>query len=874
MEQKKKHLGSGISGLDRLLKGLRPGDNIVWQVDSIGDYLPFALPCAAYARDHGFRPIYFRFSRHEPLFPPGSGVEIYNFSPEEGFEVFIRKFHKIIDKTGKEGYYIFDCLSDLVVDWYSDRMLGNFFMLVCPYIRQAGAVAYFALFRNRHSFHAMRPIIDNSPVFLDVYRSKEILYVHPIKTPGRYSPTMNMLHVWENETFVPVKDSVTITEILSDVPWSRLDSASYRLGFWSSTFAHAEEVHTALGRGEKVKREANRIFVQLLRMAVSRGEKVLNLAQKYLTLADILNVRKRMIGTGQIGGKSVGMLLARAILKQLDQRWEAVLEPHDSFFIGSDVFYTFLVRNNIWWLYQKQAIPDRFLEDAEEGRRRMLYGHFPEYIVKQFADMLDYFGQSPIIVRSSSLLEDNFGNAFAGKYESIFCANQGSRQQRLKCFLSALKKVYASTMSEEALTYRRQRGLLDRDEQMAILIQRVSGAPYGKYFYPQAAGVGFSFNPYVWSEYIDAEAGVLRLVFGLGTRAVDRVEDDYVRIVALNAPERRLEANIGEMRQFSQQCVDVLDLDANELVSKSFEEVAGQALNLPLEMFASLDKKSTNRQRDAGTPESFNWVITFEKLLLKSSFAADMRKMLHLLQEAYDYPVDLEFTVNFFGNGNYKINLVQCRPLQLKGGGSIAVTKPKTSKTDVIIDVQGPVIGPSRSITIDRLIYVAPDVYGQLSVRDRYAVARLIGRLNRLEKDRNSKTIMLIGSGRWGTTTPSLGLPVSFAEISTASVICEIASMGKGVYPDISLGTHFFSDLIEMDILYLGILPNRANTFIDEDFFMNSPNKVGKEILPEEAKWAKVVKVIDPADIHKGKVLKLYANVLDQRFICYFEPKS
>ena len=135
-----------------------------------------------------------------------------------------------------------------------------------------------------------------------------------------------------------------------------------------------------------------------------------------------------------------------------------------------------------------------------EARRRILTGRFPEYLVKEFAEMLDYFGQSPIIVRSSSLLEDNYGNAFAGKYESVFCANQGPHAKRLQDFLSAVQAVYASSMSEKALRYRAQRGLLDRDEQMSLLVQRVSGGCHGSLFFPQVAGVALSRNPYVWNE--------------------------------------------------------------------------------------------------------------------------------------------------------------------------------------------------------------------------------------------------------------------------------------------------------------------------------------------------------------------------------------
>jgi pyruvate, water dikinase len=189
--------------------------------------------------------------------------------------------------------------------------------------------------------------------------------------------------------------------------------------------------------------------------------------------------------------------------------------------------------------------------------------------LRQFEEMVDYFGQSPFIVRSSSLLEDNFGNAFAGKYESVFCANQGPRSQRIEDFVAAVKRIYASAMSERALRYRARRGMLDQDEQMALLVMRVSGRAHGKRFFPPAAGVGFSFNPYVWHPDIDPDAGVIRLVAGLGTRAVDRVDDDCTRLVALNAPMRRPDHNIEAVRSHTQRRVDFIDLDDNHLTSGS-----------------------------------------------------------------------------------------------------------------------------------------------------------------------------------------------------------------------------------------------------------------------------------------------------------------
>jgi len=598
----------------------------------------------------------------------------------------------------------------------------------------------------------------------------------------------------------------------------------------------------------------------------------LALLEKHFTLADVLDVRRRMIGTGLVGGKSVGMLLARAILRQADPRWEGLLEPHDSFYIGSDVFYTFLVQNSIWWVREKQKDPATFLEGAERARHRMLTGNFPPDTVRELEAMLDYFGQSPIIVRSSSLLEDNFGNSFAGKYESVFCANQGSRDKRLEDFLSAVRTIYASAMSERALRYRARRGILDCDEQMALLVQRVSGGLYGHLFYPPIAGVGFSFNPYVWSDQIDPEAGMLRLVLGLGTRAVDRSDDDYTRVVALNAPDRRPEANFDQVRRYAQRRADVLDLEANQLVSHSISEVARVSPGLQLDLFASRDEELARRAERSGVRDAFPWVLTFERLFAETDFIRDMRDMLATLHKAYDYPVDIEFTANFPDGRGYKINLLQCRPLQVKEGLTIQEPPADLASDEVVLRAQGAVIGQSRIAPVDRLIYVVPDAYARLPIADRYTVARLIGRLVHLPMPGESPTLMLLGPGRWGTTTPSLGVPVSFADISAASVLCEIVAMKENLAPDVSLGTHFLNELIEMDILYCALFPAQEGNRLNDAFLRRAPNRLAR-LLPDATPWAHAVRVLDADDLPGGAPV-LNANVLKQRVVCYLEPQQ
>jgi pyruvate, water dikinase len=357
------------------------------------------------------------------------------------------------------------------------------------------------------------------------------------------------------------------------------------------------------------------------------------------------------------------------------------------------------------------------------------------------------------------------------------------------------------------------------------------------------------------------------LVFGLGTRAVDRSDDDYTRIVGLSAPERRPEGDLDGVRQFSQRRVDLIDLEANRLVSRDFPEVAAASPGIPLHVFASNDNDMPGGSDGTERSSRPNLVLTFDELLSKTPFVGDMRQMLHVLQEAYEYPVDIEFTANFPTPDHYKINLVQCRPLQVATDGGTVELPETIAPDDCVLEARGAVIGKSRVTLVDRLVFVVPSVYGQLPIRDRYSVARLIGRLLHMEES-TTANIMLIGPGRWGTTTPSLGVPVCFAEIDTVGVLCEIVAMREDLVPDVSLGTHFFNDLVEMDILYMALFPSQKGNSWNHVFFEQTPNRL-TELLPGESRWTDAVRVID---MPRGDAtLKLNANALTQQVKCYLE---
>jgi len=847
-------LSTGIPGLDKVLSGLRPGDNVIWEVDSIREYRPFLEPLVQEAK-HLNRPlIYFRFARHAPLLSPTSGAVMHQLNPQDGFERFLSSILDVIEHAGPGAYYIFDCLSDLAADWFSDRMLGNFFMITCPYLYELRTVAYFALQKHVHSFHATDAIFNTAQVIIEVYRKDDQLFIHPMKVWQRTSPTMYMLHSCDGAEFKPVTSSATITDILAGVPKPWLEFTIHRPGIWAQTFMRAQQIANDQRVGQITNFEAQAMFDRLVNMVVTRDKRMAALVSEYLTVSDLVSIMQRMVGTGLIGGKTLGMLLARAILRQTNQRLSAKLESHDSFYIGSDVFYTYLVQNGCWWLRRKHKDFSVYLARAAEARQKILQGTFPPDIEHQFVEMLEYFGQAPLIVRSSSLLEDSYGNAFAGKYESVFLANQGSPEQRLRAFLDAVRTVYASAMSEESLIYRQQRGLLDSDEQMALLVQRVSGEQLGELFFPHIAGVGFSFNPFVWHEDIDPQAGVLRLVFGLGTRAVERTGDDYTRLVALNAPFKQHESGSPTNRACAQRFVDVLDLKANALVSRPIEQI--QAL-LPRDLQMLLVNHDPNAQFEQ------NRSLDFDPLFTNTDFITTMREMCQTLQQAYQHPVDIEFTVNFTRNGQYRVNLLQCRPFQAKITGVGAHVSPPTDlKPDnVFLQTHGPIIGRSLAARIDMLIYVVPAAYGRLRMTDRAAVARAIGRLTHLNPTGTSRVTMLAGPGRWGTSMPALGVPVAFAEINTVTVLCELAIMHEGLVPDVSLGTHFFNDIVEADMLYFAVMPGRPGHILNEALLKRYPNLLAS-LLPSAAGLSDVLIVLEPHD------LQLYVDSLKQFGVC------
>ncbi|MFP4158359.1 MAG: PEP/pyruvate-binding domain-containing protein [Desulfobacterales bacterium] len=841
-------ISTGWKSLDGIIDGLRRGDNVVWQVDGIEDYQRLVTPFVNTALANNERVVYMRFARHGPLVKPGGRVAVYDLKTENGFETFSAEVHSILSSQGRDVCYVFDSLSDLQHVWATDLMIGDFFFITCPYLYELNTTAYFAILRRRHSFKAIARIREITQVLIDVYNYQTRVCIHPVKVQHRYSPTMFFPHVKEKGELVPVINSVEASRLFSHLSSRGPESARRRLDYWDRLFLQARQLLESGGR----RQEKQDMVEQLSRLLLTRNRRVLSMIRSHLELEDLLEIKERLIGTGFIGGKSVGMLLARNILARGEPEcWSELLEHHDSFYIGSDVFYSYIVQNGWWKLFMSHKTPEGYFEKAAELRERMLEGVFPEEITEQFQLMLEYFGQSPIIVRSSSLLEDAFGSAFAGKYESYFCVNQGSPEERYQNFEEAVRRIFASTMSEDALEYRRQRGLDRMDEQMALLVQRVSGSYHHSWFYPELAGVGLSRNPFVWKKGMDPEAGMIRLVFGLGTRAVNRVENDYPRIIALDDPLVRPLAGMNDIRRFSQHSADLLNLEKNRIETHPVNNVLERQ---PSERFEFLGATGGDAFR----------VVTFDPFLKDTAFVDLMGKMLACLEKAYKYPVDIEFTVNFSRSGDIQVNLLQCRPLQVIGEGKEVSVPYDLPPERTIVSVNGNFMGGSLYQPIEKIIFVDPRSYAELSRSDKYSVARLIGKLNRAAADRKNCPVLLMGPGRWGTHSPEMGVCVNFAEINHVAAMAEISYRDGSLIPDLSFGTHFFHDLIETGIFYLAVYPESRDVILNLDWIRSLPNRL-EDYMPQDRGLAGTVKVADTGN----PGLVLCSSTERQKAVCY-----
>jgi len=632
----------------------------------------------------------------------------------------------------------------------------------------------------------------------------------------------------------------------------------------------------ALPPEERARMEARlrEIKVVLIRTMISDQLAYVNIAKEWFTIEDLSKIRERKIGQGKIGGKSAGMLLAARVLQEVgDDEIRTCLHIPASYFVGADITYGFMSLNSLMhWGDQKYKEEEQIRLEYPQLQEVFVAGVFPADILESLRGLLDEVGTQPIIVRSSSLLEDNFGTSFAGKYESHFCPNQGTPEENLDQLTYAIKRIYASIFHPDALLYRRAKGLQDYDERMAILIQAVEGERFGRYFLPHASGVAFSRNLYRWSPQIRREDGFVRLVWGLGTRAVDRVGNDYPRLVALSHPLLHPQDNTKDIRRYSQQYVDLLDLEENRFKTLPVQE-ALQARYPVLRYLAQVDQGDYLAPVRSIMMESSleRLVITFDELLRRTPLAKRLREIVRTLEKHYHSPVDTEFAVRILQpealQPEVQISLLQCRPQSHMKDSEVHLPQ-YLPEDEIIFSTQR--MAPRGYIPYIRyVIFVTPE--GYLSLPTQAARAKMSQVIRLLNTAMEEDAFILVGPGRWGTSNPDLGIHIGYGDIHHTRALVELAGRGIGQAPEASFGTHFFQDLVESNIYPLAIYLDDENTIFNHEFFYNTPDRLG-DFLDEESDITDCIRLIDVAAYRPGHHLELVMDDDEGISMAYLAP--
>ena len=622
--------------------------------------------------------------------------------------------------------------------------------------------------------------------------------------------------------------------------------------------------------------EAEGIRVALISHFISSQLRFIGIAKNYLTIRDVDSILKRSLWDkrrfGKLGGKAAGMILAKLILLPTLSTHDAELDERlvipETWYLDSEIFSSYLERNGLYFTrtfkYKDRRDIEREFSSVEE---QFQAASFSEDTLQMFRDLLEQTGEHPIIVRSSSHLEDSFGLAFSGKYESIFLANQGTLDERLDAFINGVKKVLASVYKTDPILYRRAHGLLDYNEQMAVLVQKVVGRRFGDYFFPLAAGVLFSYNSYRWSTRIEGERGLARIVFGLGTRAVDRVGSDYPRMIALSHPEIRPEASTEQILKYSQKQVDVINLEENRFETIDFQTLV-ESIDYPdLINAVSIVKDGTVTPPLHKMHDFKNELLclTFERLIQNPPFLSLVRKILDRLEEAYGSPVDVEFAWD-----DEKLYLLQCRTLSTRKDMDNITVPENVPLQDTLFRVHS---GLSDSVVknIEYVIYVDPKAYNAIErYEEKVKIVRVINNLNHILYE---KRFALLGPGRWGSNDVNLGVQVKYGDINNARVLGEIAFAQNGMTPEVSYGTHFFQDLVESDIAILPIFPDTTEDHFDEQSLLKADNRLG-ELLPEFGDLENIVHVAHIPTERGGKLLEIVLDGRNQLGIGYFTKRS
>ncbi|TET89324.1 MAG: hypothetical protein E3J35_10575 [Methanomassiliicoccales archaeon] len=547
-----------------------------------------------------------------------------------------------------------------------------------------------------------------------------------------------------------------------------------------------------------------------------------------------------IIGEGSVGGKAKGLIFVSYLMEAGQEKlcdFPEMLRIPRSTIVATDVFDQFIQLNrlgDVVELLYKKKLTD------EDMNVRFLTGEFPPGAHDSLVRFLEEEDR-PLVVRSSSILEDRPEHSFAGIYQSVFITNKGPLTKRIAELEMAIRIVYASTYGPNARKYAERMDAPWQEEKMAILIQDVVGSLHDDdLYYPLLAGVAFSRNYYPWSERIGVNDGLCRIVAGLGTRAVGRFQ---ATVFSPSLPELRPEGMaVDDIVASSQDAIDALDYESELFLFKRLSDI--QECNSKLYMLGQTLKDDSYFVE---TPKNFapdeRIILTFKPILSSNRyipFVPLVGSLMRNLERVIGRPIDIEFVFDYRTDESGTsltekgyFYLVQVRPL-----GRLPEHRKVSIPTDVpesnVLLRSSRVLGNGIIRGIRNIVWVQHRKY---DFSKGYDIAREVGKINEMFE---GMEYILIGPGRWATTNPELGVPVNYSEMSNAAVVVELSY--ERFSPELSYGTHFFADMEASNMLYIPLFLEKGD-YLNETLLEERESKV-------DAKWVKVIEISRGLDVY------------------------
>jgi hypothetical protein len=503
------------------------------------------------------------------------------------------------------------------------------------------------------------------------------------------------------------------------------------------------------------------------------------------------------IGTGEIGGKAQGLVqIHKILLERLDSNAHPGFEVNIPWFwvIATDWFDRFM---------KDGQLHDIALSDTRDPHMANAFqkAELPTDLLEELGKLIAEV-RTPLAVRSSSLLEDDLQEPFAGVYDTKMVPNnQFSPDARLRTLAEAIKFVYASTFSQDAKSYRRALGRADQEEKMAIMIQEIVGLRHGDRFYPNISGVARSYNFYALG-HAQPENGVVSLALGLGKTIVD---GDRTWTYCPEYPKAK--PPFGSMKELLTQTQTQFwsvnmgkppsydPIEETEYLLEgnlSDAEQDGVLPNVTSTYNPDSDRLSLGTASPGPRVLNFGPILELDKIPLNDV----IRNLFTVCDEAMGNPVEIEFAVNLGSDKDSpaRFGFLQVRPMFVSKD-QVEVQAEELCGDEVLVASER-VLGNGHLDTIKDIVYVKRDAF---SAKDTWLIAAELNDMNRqlLEADR---PYLLMVVGRLGTSDPWLGIPVKWGQVSGAKVVVETFLPEMNV--DMSQGSHFFHNVTCLRIPY------------------------------------------------------------------------